>query len=41
MRDTASIFDPSMVCYFRRRLKENGQMRVIFDETIEIAQSLG
>ena len=34
-------FDPSTLCYFRRRLRENGKMRVIFDKTIEIAQSLG
>lgn len=26
--------------YFRRRLKENGKMRLVFDKTIEIAKSL-
>lgn len=36
-----TTFDPSTLCYFRRRLRENGQMRVIFDKTIEIAQSMG
>ena len=33
-------FDPSTLVYFRRRLKENGKMRLIFDKTIEVAKSL-
>ena len=33
-------FDPTTLVYFRRRLKENGKMRLIFDKTIEIAKSL-
>jgi hypothetical protein len=34
-------FDPSILTYFRRRLKENCKMRVMFDKTIELAQSFG
>jgi transposase len=34
-------FDPSTLCYFRRRLKENGKMRLLFERTIEVAQALG
>ena len=34
-------FDPSTLTYFRRRLKENGKMRLIFDKTIDLAQSHG
>lgn len=36
----SASFDPSTLVYFRRRLKENGKMRLIFDKTIEIAKSL-
>lgn len=36
----STSFDPSTLVYFRRRLKENGKMRLIFDKTIEIAKSL-
>jgi transposase len=31
-------FDPSTLCYFRRRLKENNKMRLIFDKIIKLAQ---
>ena len=31
-------FDPSTLCYFRSRLKENGKMRLIFDKTVEVAK---
>ena len=34
-------FDPSTLTYFRRRLKENGKMRLVFDKTINLAQSHG
>lgn len=34
-------FDPSTLCYFRRRLKESGKMRLIFDKTVEVAQKYG
>lgn len=34
-------FDPSTLTYFRRRLKENGKMRLLFDKTIDLAQSHG
>ena len=34
-------FDPSTLTYFRRRLKENQKMRVIFDKTVELAQCHG
>ena len=31
-------FDPSTLSYFRRRLKDNDKMQLIFDKTVEIAQ---
>ena len=34
-------FDPSTLCYFRRRLRENGKMRLVFDKTVEVAQQYG
>jgi transposase len=34
-------FDPSTLCYFRRRLRENGKMRLIFDKTVEVAKKYG
>lgn len=34
-------FDPSSLCRFRRRLKENEAMSLIFDKTIGIAQEKG
>jgi transposase len=34
-------FDPSTLSYFRKRLRENGKMRLIFDKTVELAQSYG
>lgn len=34
-------FDPSTLTYFRRRLKENGKMRLLFDKTIDLAQTYG
>ena len=34
-------FDPSTLTYFRRRLKESGKMRLIFDKTVDLAQSYG
>ena len=34
-------FDPSTLTYFRRRLTENGKMRLIFDKTVDLAQSFG
>jgi len=34
-------FDPSSLCRFRRRLKENEAMSLIFDKTVGIAQEKG
>ena len=34
-------FDPSSLCRFRRRLKENESMSLIFDKTVGIAQEKG
>ena len=34
-------FDPSTLTYFRRRLKENGKMRLLFDKTVDLAQTHG
>ncbi len=34
-------FDPSTLCYFRRRLKENNKMCLIFDKIIKLAQENG
>jgi len=34
-------FDPSTLCYFRRRLKENDKMSLIFDKVIQLAQEKG
>lgn len=34
-------FDPSTLTYFRRRLRENGKLRLIFDKTVLLAQSFG
>lgn len=34
-------FDPSTLTYFRRRLRESDNMRIIFDRTLELAQSHG
>ena len=34
-------FDSSSLCRFRRRLKENEAMSLIFDKTVEIAQEKG
>ena len=31
-------FDPSTLCYYRRRLKENDGMSLIFDKTVKLAQ---
>jgi hypothetical protein len=34
-------FDSLTPCYFRRRLKENDKMSLIFDKIIQIAQEKG
>lgn len=34
-------FDPSTLCYFRKRLKENNKMCLIFDKIINLAQENG
>ena len=34
-------FDPSTLCYFRRRLKENEALSLIFDKTVQIAKEKG
>lgn len=31
-------FDPSTLCYYRKRLKENDGMSLIFDKTVKLAQ---
>jgi transposase len=34
-------FDPSTLCYFRRRLVENEALSMVFDKTVELAQEKG
>jgi transposase len=34
-------FDPSTLCYFRKRLKENDKMSLIFDKIVRLAQDKG
>lgn len=34
-------FDPSTLCYFRKRLKENDAMSLILDKTIQLAKEKG
>jgi transposase len=34
-------FDSSTLCYFRRRLKENDKMSLIFDKVVQLAQEKG
>jgi transposase len=34
-------FDPSTLCYFRRRLKENEALSMVFDKTVRLAQEKG
>jgi transposase len=34
-------FDPSTLCYFRRRLKENEELSLIFDKTVQMAKNKG
>jgi transposase len=34
-------FDPSTLCYFRRRLKENKALSLIFDKMVELAKEKG
>jgi len=34
-------FDSSRLCYFRRRLKENDKMSLIFDKVVQLAQEKG
>jgi len=34
-------FDPSTLCYFRRRMKENEALSLIFDKTVQIAKEKG
>jgi len=34
-------FDPSTLCYFRKRLKENEKMSLIFDKVVQLAQEKG
>jgi len=39
--DYREKFDPSTLCYFRRRLKENNKACIIFDKIIGLAQTKG
>lgn len=34
-------FDPSTLCYFRKRLKENDKISLIFDKIVKLAQEKG
>ncbi len=39
--DQKDSFDPSTLCYFRKRLKENDKISLIFDKVLKLAQEKG
>jgi transposase len=39
--DQKDSFDPSTLCYFRKRQKENDKISLIFDKVLELAQDKG
>jgi len=39
--DYKNSFNPSSLCYFRKRLKDNDQMSLIFDKILELVKEKG